>query len=85
VPIEQERLSRLFRCQDRVFAVYRVRLNGRDVHCFGADCPPGFSELTDHPPLVALRLHLGQLIQAEARRELDRPGLGRLRAPEQQQ
>jgi len=69
VPIEHESLAGLFRCADRLFAVYRARLRGQDVYCVGADCPPGFYQLTAYPPQVALALHLGQLIRAEARHE----------------
>lgn len=72
VPIEEESLAGLFRCDDQLFAVYRLRLRGQEVYCVGADCPPGFYELTEHPPLVALRLHLGQLIRAEARHDRER-------------
>ena len=61
-------LAGLFRCGDEYFAVYRVGLNGADYYCMGADCPPGFYALVDHPPQAALRLHLGKLIRAEARR-----------------
>ena len=70
--IEHEELAGLIRCLDRCFAVYRVVLRGRPVYCLGAGCPPGFYELTDHPPQVALCLHLGQLIREEARHELAR-------------
>ncbi len=66
VPIEQERLVALFRCGERLLAVYLVTLRGRDVYCTGADCPPGFYELTHHPPQVVLRLHLGKLLRTEA-------------------
>jgi hypothetical protein len=80
VPVEHEELAGLFRCQERLFAVYRVTLGGQDVYCMGADCPPGFYKLTGHPPQVALRLHLGKLIRAEARRELARVVSARLSA-----
>ncbi|MBL8878521.1 MAG: hypothetical protein JNG88_05315 [Phycisphaerales bacterium] len=60
-------LAALFRCDDAVFAVYRVPVDGRMVYGMGADCPPGFYELTDHPPQTALRLHLGKVIREEAR------------------
>ncbi|MFO0838643.1 MAG: hypothetical protein U1D55_08930 [Phycisphaerae bacterium] len=60
------RVAGVFRCDEQYFVVYRVRAGGRDLYCFGADCPPGFSELVQHPPQVALRLHLGRLIRAEA-------------------
>jgi len=66
--LERESLAALFRCDEGLFAVYRLTLGGRDVYCMGADCPPGFYELTEHPPQVALRLHLGKLIRAEAAR-----------------
>jgi hypothetical protein len=69
VPIEEIELAALFRCAEELYAVYAVSLGGRRVYCFGADCPPGFSELTQHPPQVALRLHLGRLIRREARDE----------------
>lgn len=70
VPLERFELAAVFRCQQQVFAVYRVTLRGHDVYCLGADCPPGFYALTEHPPQVALALHLGQLIRAEARDEV---------------
>ncbi len=72
VSIDHESLAGLFRCADRFFAAYRICLRGQDVYCMGADCPPGFYQLTAHPPQVALTLHLGQLIRAEARQELAR-------------
>jgi len=66
--IEREELAALFRCGEKLFAVYRLSLEGEgDVYCLGADCPPGFYRLTEHPPQVALRLHLGKLIRTEAR------------------
>lgn len=74
-PIERESLAGLFRCEDRLFAVYRVTLRGHDVYCLGADCPPGFCDQADLPPQVALRVHLGRVIRAEARREARRPTL----------
>jgi len=66
-PIEREELAALFRCGAQFYAVYRLTLRGQETYCFGADCPPGFSQLTGQPAQVALRLHLGQLIRAEAR------------------
>ncbi len=70
--IEQVLLAALYRCEDQLFAVYRVTLRGQDVYCFGADCPPGFAQRTDLPPLVALRAHLGALIRHEARQAAGR-------------
>lgn len=68
-------LAALFRCDDDFFAVYRLEIAGRAVYALAADCPPGFYELTQHPPQLVLRLHLGQVIRAEARaaRDADRP------------
>lgn len=66
--LEAEALAGLFRCEDAYFAVYRLRLDGQDVYCLGADCPPGFYFLTQYPPQMVLRLHLGNVIRAEARR-----------------
>ena len=66
---EKEQLAALFRCEEGFFAVYRLTVAGQDVYCTGADCPPGFYSLTEHPPQVALRLHLGKLIRAEASRD----------------
>lgn len=60
-------LALLLSCEDQYFAVYRLELEGQSLYVMGADCPPGFYRLTEHPPQVALRLHLGQLIRAEAR------------------
>ncbi len=62
-------LAGVFRCDEQYFAVYRIHVDGRELYCFGGDCPPGFYELTQHPPQVALRLHLGKLIRAEAAAE----------------
>ncbi len=62
-----EQLAGLFQCGAEVFAVYRVTLPERTVYCFGCDCPPGFEERIDLPPPVALRLHLGRQIRADAR------------------
>ena len=63
-------MAALFQCEERLFAVYRLTLNGAETAYFmGGDCPPGFYRLTEHPPQVALRLHLGKLIRAEARAE----------------
>lgn len=71
VSAENITLAGCFRdAEGRVFSVHRVTLAGQDVYCVGGDLPPGFYELTDHPPQVALRLHLGQLIRTEARREV---------------
>lgn len=74
-PQAEATLAALFRCEEQFFAVYRLALDGKDYYAMGADCPPGFYELTDHPPQLALRLHLGQVIRAEARaaRELESP------------
>lgn len=72
VPLEQFRLAGLFRSDEQLFAVYSVTLAGRDAYCFGADCPPGFGDHDDLPPQVSLRLHLGRVIRAEARREARR-------------
>lgn len=66
--LEKEELAALFRCEEGLFAVYRLTLDGQDVYCMGADCPPGFYRMTEHPPQVALRLHLGKLVRAEAAR-----------------
>lgn len=67
--ITNESLAGLFRCEDSYFAVYKLTLDGREVYCMGADCPPGFYTLTKHAPQTVLRLHLGNLIRAEARNE----------------
>lgn len=66
--VEREELAALFRCDEGYFAVYRLALDGHDVYCLGADCPPGFYRMTQQPPQAALRLHLGKQIRAEARR-----------------
>lgn len=63
-------LAALFRCEDEYFAVYRVEIDGEPIYFMGADCPPGFYRMAQHPPQTALRLHLGKLIRAEARREV---------------
>jgi hypothetical protein len=64
--VSDETCVLLLRCEDQQFAVYRVSINGRAVYYVGGDLPPGFYELTDHPPQLALRLHLGKLIRTEA-------------------
>lgn len=66
--VDRVELSALFRCEEGYFAVYRLVLDGQEVYCLGADCPPGFYRMTQHPPQAALRLHLGKQIRAEARR-----------------
>jgi hypothetical protein len=84
--VRQEDLAALFRCEQAYFAVYRLRLGEEDVYCLGADCPPGFYRLTQHPPQMVLRLHLGKAIRNEAREqtarsERPRQGRGRGAAP----
>lgn len=65
------RLAGLFRCDESVFAVFRMTVNGTPIYSLGADLAPGFYELCQHPPQVVLRLHLGKLIRNEARFSLD--------------
>ena len=67
---ENAELATLFRCEETYFAVYRLTIGGEDVFCMGAGCPPGFYRMTQHPPQVALRVHLGKLIRAEKKREV---------------
>ncbi len=59
-------LAGLFRCEDQLYSVYRLNLDGVDVYGVGGDLPPGFYQLAQHPPQVALRLHLGKLLRTEA-------------------
>lgn len=68
-PLGIEELAALFRCGDEYFAVYRLPIDGKDYYVMGADLPPGFYEMTQHPPQAALRLHLGKLIRREAQRD----------------
>ncbi len=56
-----------FDCDGQCYAVYRARVGDVDYYALGADCPPGFYQLTQYPPQTALRLHLGKLLRAEAR------------------
>jgi hypothetical protein len=80
--IEDEALAGLFQCDEQLFAVYRLMLGPapaeggaitrETVYFVGGDCPPGFYRLAEHPPQVALRLHLGKVIRAEP---AERPGL----------
>lgn len=81
-PLESEALAGLFQCEEQVFAVYRLTLGPaptgdggctqrESVYLVAGDCPPGFYRLTQHPPQVALRLHLGKVIRAEP---AERPG-----------
>jgi hypothetical protein len=72
--IESEELAGLFKCDADYFAVYRLCIRGGEVYFLGADCPPGFYQLTKFPPQTALRLHLGKLIRAEARQSADSRG-----------
>lgn len=65
--VSEPQLAGLFRCEDEYYAVYRLEIDGQPVYFMGADCPPGLIRLTPYPPQVALRLHLGKLIRAEAR------------------
>ncbi len=62
-------LACLVRCDEQLFAVYRLTIAAEPVYCLGADCPPGFYRLADRPPQVVLRLHLGKLIRQEAEQE----------------
>lgn len=62
----EEQLAGLFRSGGRFVAVYRLRLNGEQVYCLTGDFPTGFYRLTQFPPQVVLRLHLGKLIRAES-------------------
>lgn len=66
-PSEPELIA-LFQCDEQCYAVYQFELDGERYYVMGGDCPPGFYALTEHPPQVALRLHLGKLIREEARR-----------------
>jgi len=70
--VRNEQLAALFRCDEAYFAVYRLTLHNQDVYCLGADCPPGFYRCTQYPPQMVLRLHLGNVIRAEARAERTR-------------
>lgn len=65
--LESEEVAGLFRCEEAYLAVYRLRLAGEDVYCMGGDGPPGFYRKTQYAPQMALRLHLGHAIRAEAR------------------
>ncbi len=65
VEIQHESLAGLFRGDEQTYAVYRLTLKGEEVYFMGGDCPPGFYRLTQWPPQIALRLHLGKLIRAE--------------------
>jgi hypothetical protein len=67
--VGEAKLATLMRCQDQLFAVYRLNVDDEPVYYMGADLPPGFYRLTEHPPQVALRLHLGKVIRHEARSE----------------
>jgi hypothetical protein len=63
------RVAAIFACQEQFFVIYDVRIDADRFYCMGCDCPPGCYALTRFPPQVALRLHLGKLIRAEARTE----------------
>jgi hypothetical protein len=65
--IEELHLAAMFGVEDQRFAVYRVSVSGEAYYSVVGDCPPGFYRLTEYPPQVALRLHLGTLIRAEKR------------------
>lgn len=65
------RLAGLFRCEESVFAVFRMTVDGAPLYALGADLAPGFYEMCEHPPQVVLRLHLGKLIRNEARFSLE--------------
>ena len=71
--VQEESLAGLFRCEEAVFAVYRLVLDGEPVYCLGGDCPPGFYRRCAEPPQMVLRLHLGQAIRAEARAAYNPP------------
>jgi hypothetical protein len=59
----------VYRADQQQFAAFRLRMGSQEFYAIGGDCPPGFYELTNLPTAVVLRLHLGQLIRAEARAE----------------
>lgn len=63
--VANEECVLLFRCDDQQHAVYQMDINNLPVYYVGGDLPPGFYQMTEHPPQVALRLHLGNLIRAE--------------------
>lgn len=63
--VANEECVLLFRCEDQQFAVWRLDINNTPVYFVGGDLPPGFYQMTEHPPQVALRLHIGGLIRAE--------------------
>ncbi|MGE3180617.1 MAG: hypothetical protein AB7N71_03240 [Phycisphaerae bacterium] len=69
--VSNEECVLLFRCNDQLFAVYKMTIEQTPVYLVGGDLPPGFITQPDFAPQVALRLHLGRLIRAEARRERD--------------
>jgi hypothetical protein len=71
--VGEPELATVMRCAEDLFAVYRVSVNDQQVYFMGADLPPGFYELTEHPPQVALRLHLGKLIRQEAAAQASEP------------
>lgn len=56
-----------FRCQESIFGVVRLSIGAQPVYAIIGDVAPGFVEQVDHPPQMALRLHLGRVIRAEAR------------------
>lgn len=58
-------LEGVFRVDVETYCVYRLSFDGKDVFAVGGDLPVGFYELTQWPPQVALRLHLGKLIRTE--------------------
>ncbi len=64
--LDQLELAALFRCDAGVMAIYRLQSGDQSFYALGADCPPGFHELTHLPAPVVLRLHLGKVIRQEA-------------------
>jgi hypothetical protein len=67
--LEHEELVARFRCVEQTFAIYRLRISGLSAMLICGDITPGYYSLTDYPPQVTLRLHLGNLIRQEAREE----------------
>lgn len=67
--IKEIEVELVMRGEDAVWVVYRVTIGEQRFFCPAGDCPTGCYEMTEHPPQVALRLHLGKIIRAEPAEE----------------
>lgn len=58
-----------FRLEDGIYVVCRARIADQPAYVLGLACPPAIYREVNAPPRAVFRLHLGNLIRAEAERE----------------